>query len=107
MSRTWNYVVSYLLWAVSATLGIFDMLKSLEFLSSIFGLLSPNRWVHSALDKFGILTLGLIGLTFVIFCEHYYREGVKEKMLWRRFGLVTAVEFCTLLVAGFVPSLIS
>jgi len=107
MAQIWSLVLSYLLWIISTALGILIMLKSLELLSSVFGLISGNRWVHSALDRFGVLILGLMCLVFVLFCEHYYQQGASENKLWRRFGLITAVELSLLILAGIVPPLIS
>jgi len=105
MAQIWSLVLSYLLWIISTALGILIMLKSLELLSSVFGLISGNRWVHSALV--GVLVLGLMCLVFVLFCEHYYQQGASENKLWRRFGLITAVELSLLILAGIVPPLIS
>ena len=106
MSRTRDYVLGYVLWIVSAALGVLDMFVSRGLLMRVFALTSANRWVLGAIDRFGILILGLIGLAFVIFCEHYYREGVEENVLWRRFGQITAAELFLLILAGLVPFLI-
>lgn len=97
ISGTLRHVVGHMLWLVSAALGIFEMVVTHRVLSGVFGLISGNRWVHSALDRFGILILGLVGLGFVLFCEHYYREGVERDVLWRRFGLVTGAEVVLLI----------
>lgn len=106
MSRTWSYVLCYVLWIVSAALGVLDMFVSRGLVMRIFALTRTNRWVLGAIDRFGFLFLGLIGLAFVIFCEHYYREGVERNVLWRRFGLITAAELFLLVLAGLVPFLI-
>ena len=103
MSRTWSYVLGYVLWIVSAALGVLDMFVCWGLFMRVFTLTSANRRVLAAADRFAILFLGLIGLAFVIFCEHYYREGVEKNVLWRRFGLVTAAELFLLVLAGLVP----
>lgn len=92
MSRTLSYIVSHLLWLVSGALAAFEMLVGLRVLSGFFGLVSGNRWLHSTLDRFAVLILGLMSLAFVILCEYYYRKGVERGALWRRFGLVTGAQ---------------
>jgi len=103
MRRVLGYVLCYLLWVVSAALGFLGLLVGRGLLIGLFSLTRANRWVLSAIDKFGLLILGLICLGFVIFCESYYREGVEESKLWKRFGLVTAAEFFLFLLAYVVP----
>jgi hypothetical protein len=106
MSRTWSYVLGYVLWVVSAALVVLDMLVSRGLFMRILTLTNANRWVLGAIDRFGFLFLGLIGLAFVIFFEHYYREGIERNVLWRRFGLITAAELSLLFLAGLVSFLI-
>lgn len=71
----------------------------------IYGLDGVTHWTLGAIDRFGILILGIVGLAFVIFCEYYYRKGVDRNALWRRFGLVTGMELGLLIclaVSGYL-----
>jgi len=75
MRRTLIYVLCYVLWIVSAALGIFDMLILRGLLVNISALVGANRWVLSAIDKFGLFLLGLAWLVFALVSESYYSEG--------------------------------
>jgi hypothetical protein len=97
MSQTLAYILSHILWLVSSALAVFEIVIATRILSRVYGLTSPNRWIHGALDRFGILILSVVGMGFVFFCEHYYREGVKKGEFWKRFGLVTGAEVVVLL----------
>jgi hypothetical protein len=106
MRQALAYALCYLMWAVSAALGVLAMIFSRGLLVSVFALTPANRWILSAVDKFGLILLGLAWLVFVIAVESYYRNGVDGGDLARRFGLVTAVELSVTALAYVLPLLI-
>lgn len=109
MSQTLQYVISHVLWLVSSGLAIFTMILTHRALSKVYALLSGGgwqfRWIHSALDRFGILILGVVALAFVFVCEHYYREGVEKGEFWKRFLIVTGGELILLILVTGVSLL--
>ncbi len=106
MREAERYVIGYLLWVISVALAIIDMLVGRGLVMRIATRTDANRWILGAVDRFGILILGLIAFAFVLFCEYYYREGVRRHQLWRRFVQITALELTVLLVAYVAPILL-
>jgi len=98
---TTNYIVSFLLWLVAVGLIVLDFLYSRLLIMGIFGLTPLNQWGLSFIDRASVLILGLIGLIWVLYLEHYYRTGVERKRLWSRFARVTAVQVAIIL-AGLI-----
>ena len=101
-----TYALCYLMWVVSAALGLFDLVISRGLLMSLITLVSANRWVLSSIDRFGLILLGIAWLAFVIALEGYYRSGVDKGDLARRVGRVIAAELSVLALAYIVPFLI-
>jgi hypothetical protein len=108
----WRYPLGYLLWLVSTVIGLIDVIAMRSLLLRVLTALARrsgglraaegfNHWSVEAIDQFGILILGAFGLVFVIFCERFYMKGVEENKLWKRFGIVTAVEV-GILLAGLI-----
>ena len=106
MRQTLSYVACYLMWTVSAILGVLDMLILRNLFQRIAVVAGVNRWVFGAIDKFLLLLLGLGWLIFAIASESYYRNGVGERNLVRRFGRVMAVELSVSAVGYVVPLLV-
>jgi hypothetical protein len=106
MRRTLTYALCYLLWIVSVAFGLFDLIISRELLLNIFALVGANLWVLSVIDKSGLFILGLAWLVFAIASENYYRKGVGESDLARRFGLVIAAELSVPALAYIVSFLL-
>jgi hypothetical protein len=90
---------------ISDVVGVLDLVVGIGLLLNILALTGANRWVLSAANTFGMVSLGLLWLVFVTACESYYRHGVGKGDLVRRFGLVTAVELVVPIVAYIVPFL--
>ena len=74
-----------------------------ELLGRLSVLLMADIWVSAVVDKFALLILGLAWLVFAIASENYYRKGVGEGNLAKRFGLVVAAELSVPVLAYIVP----
>lgn len=98
---TTNYVVSFLLWLVTAGLMILDFLYGRLLIMGLVGLIPLNRWLMSFIDRAGVLILGLIALSLILYLEYYYRQGVERKQLWSRFARVTVLQGIIIL-AGLI-----
>ena len=106
MDRVLLYGLCYLLWIVSVALGVLDMILIRELLGRLSVLLMADIWVSAVVDKFALLILGLAWLVFAIASENYYRKGVGEGNLAKRFGLVVAAELSVPVLAYIVSFLI-
>ena len=100
---------SYLLWLISAALGVADMLVARTVLRAVALKLGADRWSLPAIEKFGILALGIVWLALVYVCEARYQKDAAVGMdrLVRRFAWVTGVEIGFLVLANVVLWLIS
>ncbi|MCL4504735.1 MAG: hypothetical protein M1434_05505 [Chloroflexi bacterium] len=51
------------------------------------------------IDLTSIIVLGIAAIAAVIWIEYYYRFGAKQGKLYKRIGIVTAVEVAIILIA--------
>lgn len=101
VKKVLSYVACWALWAFSAALAFFTLFmvgRGMILRMSAETISKP--YARGIYDKFGVLIFGLVWLGFAIFSEQYYRRGVREHKLLKRFGRVTAVELCVLAVVG-------
>jgi len=96
--RILTYVLVYLLWLVTAALGVLSAVWVHGTLQLALVTTSWHRYSLNAVDKFSMFFLGLLLLGMFIFSEYYYRTGARKGKLLSRFGLFTAVELGILLV---------
>ncbi|MGC9523103.1 MAG: hypothetical protein ACP5HG_14620 [Anaerolineae bacterium] len=120
MRRVSDYVLAWGLWALSSALGVFigfwavlDTMKTIAETATMDALLRGTSaeqfqvpFIRNVVDRFGTLAIGVLSVLLVVFVEHYYRTGVDEGALWRRFVLVTAIEFGVLFVALTIQSIL-
>lgn len=107
MRQVPKYALAYLLWAVTIALG-FYVINAVR--QTIIGLLDLSRqgagnvdqfsrlMQRNAIDRFGVVILGLVLLIVIITAEHLYRTGVARGTLARSFFLITAIELGVLFV---------
>jgi len=43
-----------------------------------------NPWALRAIDKFGLLILGMLSVIWIVFLENYLRTGIYKNSLWAR-----------------------
>lgn len=111
MRQVPKYALAYLLWAVSIALGLY-VINTVR--QAIIGLLDLSRqgaadvdqfsrlMQRNAIDRFGVVILGLVLLIVIIIAEHLYRTGVARGTLARSFFLITAIELGVLFVFDVV-----
>ena len=71
-----KYVLGYVCWIATAAVTILSILLIRNMLNLVWPLLGGNRWALRAIDRFGLVLMGLGWLVFVLFLESYYRTGV-------------------------------
>jgi hypothetical protein len=92
-----NYVACYLIWFVYGALSLWTILQYRNALLGLLPIIGP--WVMGAVDKFGILILGLLALIWVLYLENYLRTGVEIGRFWRRALIAGAVQGIVLAIA--------
>lgn len=108
-----EYLLGWGLWAVTSALGVFIMfwavrgaINALTEAATMGTMLTgtPSErfqmpFIRNAVDRFSTLAMGILAVVIIVVVEYYYRNGVETDTIWRRFLLVTAVEFGILFVA--------
>jgi hypothetical protein len=89
-------VLCYGVWLVLSAGIIWLMIEGRINLLDLALLLQLGPWVLMAIDRFGILLLGVICLSVIIFLEHYLRTGMLRGQFWPRVGRVLLVELVLL-----------
>lgn len=74
-----GYVLGYLLWLVAVSMGMLAMFEARNALNAIWPTLGTGirwTWTLRAVDRFGLVFLGLVWLVYAIFCEQHYRSAI-------------------------------
>ena len=102
VGKMWRFGGFYLLWLVSAGLGVVDTLVAWTVVQAVAIKLGANRWSLPAVRNFSIVALGILWLVLVYVCEARYRKDAAVGMgrLARRFAWVTGIEVGFLALAN-------
>lgn len=106
-----HYLLAYLLWILSVSLGIFTLNLVREtvllamVVSSSAGNLSKSELFYRSLQagaaaQWSIVLVGLFALILLVALEHLYRTGATSGELWKSFFLVTGIECAVLFVVN-------
>ena len=91
------YLACYLLWFAFSAVTVWTML---QFRNALLGWLPVvGPWVMTAMDKFGVLFLGLFAMGWIFFMEDYLRSGVAAGKLWPRMLRLALIQIIVLAVA--------
>jgi len=102
MRKIWQFGGLYLLWLMSAALGVADLFVARTLLRAVAVALGADQWSLPAIEKFGFLALGILWLALVYVCEALYQKDAAVSMgrLVRRFAWVTGIEVGFLVLAN-------
>lgn len=98
MKNLGRTILGYALWAVSALLLVADIFVAQRIVNTIIRLITDRPLTHKAVGQFGALLSVLLGLILVIAGGYWYQNGAKKGKLWKRFGIVTAIQLVILLI---------
>jgi hypothetical protein len=84
-------LATYALWLVASAGSLYALLLARGAINAFFRMITLNRWVVGAIDRFGLFFLGIIGLIVVLYMEHYLLEGKNKGLLLRRFGICAGI----------------
>jgi hypothetical protein len=91
------YLTCYVLWFVYGALSLWTILQYRDAILGLLPVIGP--WIMGAVDKFGILFLGLLALIWVLYLEHYLRTGIEENKFWSRALKVAVIQLVVLGIA--------
>lgn len=91
--RAVDAVLVYLLWAVVILLALWCLVASRSAINIVYIVLTWNRWVLRAVDRWSLLLLGIVWLVGVIVTEAWFRDAAEKGVLWKRFVIVAGSEF--------------
>ncbi|HXF64395.1 MAG TPA: hypothetical protein VNK95_22385 [Caldilineaceae bacterium] len=88
------YLACYLFWFAFSAVTVWTLL---QFRNAWLGLLPViGPWRMSAVDKFGLLILGLFAVGWIMFLEDYLRKGVESSRFWRRVRRLALIHLMAL-----------
>jgi hypothetical protein len=102
MNTVGQYALAYLFWAISVVLAFVALLVWRTSAMIALGITQWDRYLEHALNQFGFLILAVVGLSVIVFAEHFYRTGVEKLHLLRRFLLLTGIEVLIIALAHLV-----
>jgi hypothetical protein len=77
-----SYVLAYAFWLLNAALSMLALFMARTALNTAWPVLvgteATDRWLLRAVDRFGLVLMGLLWLVYVIFVEHQYRSSITE-----------------------------
>jgi hypothetical protein len=77
-----SYALAYMCWLLTAALSmaaLFMVRTALNVAWPVMvGTEATDRWTLRAVDRFGLVLLGLVWLVYVIFVEQHYRSSITE-----------------------------
>lgn len=93
-ARAASAVAVYLLWLVTAALGILDVLVARTLILEIAHSSGLNPWAFAAVDKFGLILLGVGWIILVYLWEARYRKAARQssRQLLQSFAVATAIQ---------------
>ena len=84
-----TYLVS---WIVLSAVGLWLMFELRETIVELMILAQLNPWAVRGYDRLAIFVLGLGWFVGMLWMDHYLRQGMGKKRLWRNIGRVAAIE---------------
>jgi hypothetical protein len=109
VAQAMSAVAVYLLWLVTAALGIADVLAARTLILEIAHASGLNPWAFGAVDKFGLIILGVGWIIWVYLWEARYRKAARtsSRNLLRSFGLATLIQLAFAVVVLLVAYVIA
>ena len=82
-----SYALAYTCWLLTAALSMIALFMVRTAFNvawpAMVGTEATDRWVLRAIDRFGLVFMGLVWLVYVIFVEHQYRTSITEARMRR------------------------
>ena len=79
-------------WLLFTAIGLWLMFEIRAVIVELMILASFNPWMVRGWDRWAIYMLGLGWFVGLMWIDHYLRQGMSRKRLWRNIGRVARVE---------------
>jgi hypothetical protein len=111
MRRTSEYILAWLLWAITSIVGFFvaymthtALVTTTRFVATTAAgndphLLFQAKYTGDTVYQFGLIVMAIPLLILLVATEPYYHAGVDRGDLARRFALLSTIEFGILFAA--------
>jgi hypothetical protein len=73
-----GYLLAYVCWLLVASLALLTALIMRNTLNIVWPIMGGSNWILRAVDRFGLVGLGLIWLVYVILAEHNFRSAITD-----------------------------
>ena len=118
--RISSYLLAWGLWVLSSASGVlimfwgvYDAIRSVTEILTMGKLVQGSSaeqfqvpYTRNAVERFAVLTLGILSVLLVVGIEHFYRTSVGPRQIWQRFVGVTAVQLGVLFIALTTQSVV-
>jgi len=71
-----GYAIAYLCWLLTAAIGMLALFQTRNMINVVWPVMGGSHWTLRAVDRFGLVFLGLLWLVYVIFVEQHYRLAI-------------------------------
>ena len=78
-----KYLLAYILWLLNAAIGLVGILLLRNAWNWLWTAISGNQWALRAIDRFGLVTMDLLWLIYVIFTEQHFRLAITSARIRR------------------------
>jgi len=73
-----GYILAYVCWLLVAAVSLLTALIVRNTLNVVWPIMGGSHWILRAVDRFGLVGLGLIWLVYVILAEHNFRSAITD-----------------------------
>jgi hypothetical protein len=73
-----GYLLAYWFWILGAAISMLAVFMIRQMVNVMWPALGGNRWVMRAIDRFGLVFLGLVWLVYAIFTEQFFRTAITQ-----------------------------
>lgn len=91
------YLLCYLIWLGFGVVSVWTVLQFREALLLLLPIIGP--WAMGAVDKFGLVILGLAAIVWIFYIEDHLRSGVQRGTFPRRAVRVALIQAVALGIA--------
>lgn len=81
-------ILVYVLWAILIVLALWCLIEARAAVNILYIVLTWNRWVLRAVDRWSLLLMGMLWLAGIIFAEAYLQRGAENGLLFKRFVIL-------------------
>ena len=86
--RALDVILVYVLWFILIVLALWVLIEARAAVNILYIVLTWNRWVLRAVDRWSLLAMGMLWLAGIIFAQAYLENGAEKGLLLKRFVIL-------------------